>query len=79
MMVVLGTGERFWANKKVQQTQAPGGAGVSFGQEDVEDLKKTLGELNQRVTDQMADVNKRLYDLEAAAFKDAGSQPDPPE
>jgi len=65
-MTVLGLGERFSANKKLQTAKlTPEGAEVGFA----EPTQKALEELNARVTSQMEDVNKRLYDLEREVFK----------
>lgn len=72
-MNVLGTAERYWANQKVAQAQTPGGGGVGFQ----DDLRETLEQLNQRVTAQMEDVNKRLYDLEKVVFKEGVGDDDP--
>ena len=64
-MIVLGIGEGFWRRDKVDTAQGPGGWGIGFGQ-----TKKAVGKLNERVDTQMEEVNKRLYDLEYAVFKE---------
>jgi hypothetical protein len=69
VMVLLGTAQQFWRNKKVTQAQGPGGTGgLTFGDE-TKATQKAVDDVNTRVTKQMGDVNKRLYDLESAVFK----------
>lgn len=51
----------------------PRGGGVGFEN----DLRATLGQLNNRMTTQMEDINKRLYDLEKSVFKEASPDDDP--
>jgi hypothetical protein len=63
-MAVFGMGERFWHREKVSDAQGPGGVGIGFSE-----TKEAVSELNTRVSSQMEDVNKRLYDLETAVFK----------
>lgn len=65
VMAVLGIAQPFWRGREATQAQAPGGAGVSFP----EATHEAVDELNTRVTTQMNDVNKRLYDLEKSVFK----------
>lgn len=66
IMVVLGTAERLWAGRPVQQAQVPGGGGIAFGDE----IRPALETLNDRVTEQMTDLNRRVYDLEKRVFKE---------
>ena len=71
-LVLLGTAEQFWRGRKVNQAQGPGGAGVTF-EDETTATQNAVNDVNTRVTKQMEDVNKRLYDLESAVFK--ASQP----
>lgn len=64
VMVALGIAERLWENRKVSGANV-GGAGITFRDE----ATVTVEKLNERVTDQMSDLNKRLYDLESEVFK----------
>ena len=76
VMVALAIAERLWADRKVSQANVgPAGAGVSFRDE----ATMTVEKLNKRVTDQMGDVNQRLYDLESEVFKSStGDEPPTP-
>lgn len=64
-MNFLGTAERYWSGRKVKSSGIPGGGNVNFKEE----VATATAELNRRVTDQMQDVNQRLYDLEREIFK----------
>jgi hypothetical protein len=69
VMVALGTGREFWRNKPVASAQGPAGTGgLGFGDES-KATQQAVDDLNTRVTTQMEDVNKRLFDLESAVFK----------
>jgi hypothetical protein len=68
VMVFLGAAQQFWRNKKLNQAQGPGGAGLTF-EDETKATQHAFDDLNTRVTTQMGDVNKRLYDLESAVFK----------
>lgn len=64
-MNLFGTAERYWANRKVESSGMPGAGSVAFREEVV----STADQLNERMTDQMKDINQRLYDLEKQVFK----------
>jgi hypothetical protein len=78
LMVLLGLAQRLWEGEKMQSAQLPGGAGAGF--ETAEAASKTrqgVEQLNERVTKQaeqmitmQAQLDKRVSDLEEAAFKD---------
>jgi hypothetical protein len=69
VMVLLGTAQQFWRDKKVNQAQGPGGAGGVTFEDETKATQQAVDALNTRVTEQMGDVNQRLYDLESAVFK----------
>jgi hypothetical protein len=62
-MVVGGAARSFWAGDPVEEAEA-GGIRVKFGA-----TRRAITQVNARVTSQMSDINRRLYDLEAAVFK----------
>lgn len=68
-MVVIGAARQFWRDKKLTQAQGPGGTGGMTFEDETEATQKAVDDLNTRVTSQMEDVNKRLYDLESTVFK----------
>jgi hypothetical protein len=69
VMVLLGTAQQFWRNRKLNQAQGPGGTGGLTFEDETKATQKAVDDVNTRVTKQMEDVNKRLYDLESAVFK----------
>ncbi|MEA2441360.1 MAG: hypothetical protein QOH76_2784 [Thermoleophilaceae bacterium] len=83
-MVLAGLAQRLYAGDKVRSAQLPGGAGAEF--ETAEAATKTrqgVEQLNDRVTTQseqmitmQAQLDKRVSDLEDAAFKDGHAQRD---
>jgi hypothetical protein len=70
VMAVGGAFQSFWFGDRLEEAEA-GGVRLKFGA-----ARRALGELNRRVTSQMADVNRRLYDLEKTVFKDDRSDGD---
>lgn len=72
-MVVLGVAERFWKNKKVGSAgvDASGSANVKFADE----ISTAVAEVNDAVSKHVETINKRLYDLEKAVFKDGDDVP----
>jgi hypothetical protein len=71
-MILLGAAQQFWRDKKLNQAQGPGGTGGLTFEDETKATQHAVDELNTRVTEQMGDVNKRLYDLESAVFKGNG-------
>lgn len=71
-MVAIGTGERFWRNKKVKEAglDPAGGASVTFEDE----IAKAVELVNHSVTEHVGTINRRLYDLERAVFKESEGQ-----
>lgn len=59
-MIVCGVGRNFWNNRTVNQASFPGGGGVTFEDQTV----KTVKRVNERVDQQMEEVNERLYEVE---------------
>src|SRR5437764_460960 len=70
-MLVAGTFQRFWGGDKLDEAKM-GGMSLSF----FGTTKRALGQLNDRVTNQMETINDRLYDLEKAVFKDGKDDPE---
>jgi hypothetical protein len=70
VMAVAGAVRAFWSGDRLEEAEA-GGVRLKFGA-----ARRAIGELNRRVSSQMTDVNRRLYDLEKAVFKDDGSEND---
>lgn len=71
-MVAVGIGQRFFRGAKVEKAQLPGGPSVEFekaAELSVKAVEQGVSDLNNRVTKQMDDVNKRLFDLETEVFK----------
>jgi hypothetical protein len=66
IMSVAGVFQSFWFGDRLEEAEA-GGVRLKFGA-----ARRAIGELNRRVTSQMTDVNRRLYDLEKAVFKEDG-------
>lgn len=71
-LVLLGTMQQFWRGRKVNQAQGPGGTGGLTFDDETKATQNAVNDVNTRVTKQMEDVNKRLYDLESAVFKPTG-------
>ena len=69
VMVVLGVAQQFWRNRKVNEAQGPAGTGGLRFEDETNATQTAVDDVNTRVTKQMEDVNKRLYDLESAVFK----------
>ncbi len=67
-MIVGGTALQFWKGSEVSSAQLPGGAGVGF-----EAAQEGMADINKRLDNQMTEINKRLYDLEKAVFKEVGA------
>jgi hypothetical protein len=84
VMVLAGLAQRLYAGDKMKTAQLPGGAGAGF--ETAEAATKTrqgVEQLNDRVTTQseqmitmQAQLDKRVSDLEEAAFKEGHGQRD---
>jgi hypothetical protein len=70
VMVLLGVGQNLYEGRKVTDAQA-GGWGLGFGA-----TKRAVAELNARVDAQMTEINRRLYDLDKAVFKDREEPPE---
>jgi hypothetical protein len=68
-MVVTGAIREFWRDRRLKDAQGPGGTGGLGFDDETQATQRAVDELNTRVTTQMDDVNKRLYDLETAVFK----------
>jgi hypothetical protein len=73
VMAVGGVAQSLWAGERVEEAEA-GGVRLKFGA-----TRRAIGDLNRRVTTQMDEVNKRLYDLEKAVFKDPAPDTGPEE
>jgi len=69
VMIVLGVVREFWGDRRVSTAQGPGGTGGVGFDEETKATQHAVDEVNTRVTKQMNDVNKRLYDLERVVFK----------
>jgi len=65
-MIACGVAEGFWDNRKVNQATIPGGGGLTFEDKAVETAEK----INERVDEQMSDLNERLYEVEKVALED---------
>ena len=78
MMVLAGLAQRLYAGDKMQNAQLPGGAGAGFETtEAATQTRRGVEQLNDRVTAQseqmitmQAQLDKRVSDLEDAAFKE---------
>jgi hypothetical protein len=64
VLVLAGAGQRVWGGDRISAAQGPGGLGLGF-----DAAESAVGKLNERVNDHVADINKRLYDLESRVFK----------
>jgi hypothetical protein len=73
IMAVAGGAQAFWGGDRLEEAEA-GGVRVKFGA-----ARRAISELNRRVSSQMDDINRRLYDLESAVFKGAGPDSQPEE
>lgn len=71
VMALAGIAQNFWRGREVSGAQGPGGIGLQF----FGATRRTLRLLEARLESQMDLINRRLYDLEKAAFK--GSPDDP--
>jgi|SRR3954447_20433346 hypothetical protein len=69
VMVLLGTAQQFWGDRKINRAQGPAGTGGVTFEDETKATQKAVDDLNTRVTKQMGDLNTRLYDLESAVFK----------
>jgi len=66
VMAALGVGERLWKKAKIKEAGVgPDGANLTF--EDA--IADSVATVNERVDSHVEDINKRLYDLEKAVFK----------
>jgi hypothetical protein len=69
VMIVLGVVREFWGDRRVSSAQGPGGTGGVGFEDESKATQYAVAEVNTRITKQMEDVNKRLYDLERLVFK----------
>jgi hypothetical protein len=69
MMIVLGVVREFWGDRRVASAQGPGGTGGVGFDDESKATQDAVDQVNTRITRQMDDVNKRLYDLERVVFK----------
>ena len=70
VLVALAIAQPLWKGREATKAQGPGGTGLEFPDPaPAGATQEAFDELNNRVTRQMMDVNKRLYDLEKAVFK----------
>jgi hypothetical protein len=69
LMIVLGVVREFWGDRRISTAQGPGGTGGVGFDDETKATQHAVDEVNTRVTKQMDDVNKRLYDLERVVFK----------
>jgi hypothetical protein len=71
VMVVLGMAERFWRRQKVQSAKVGAGPEGATAELTFENQVLTAVEqVNQRMSDHVATINQRLYDLEKKVLKD---------
>jgi hypothetical protein len=73
VMIVLGVVREFWGDRRVNTAQGPGGTGGVGFEDESKATQHAVDEVNTRITKQMDDVNKRLYDLERVVFKPSES------
>jgi len=67
-MVGLAVAAQLWRGRRVEQAGlTPTGPQVGF-----EQLTEAVGHVNERTNEHVATINKRLYDLEQAVFKNNG-------
>jgi hypothetical protein len=69
VMIVLGVVREFWGDRRVSTAQGPGGTGGVGFDDESKATQHAVDQVNTRITKQMEDVNKRLYDLERVVFK----------
>ena len=71
IMLVVGIAVPLWRGREMRRAKGSAGSGeIDFG-EQTKATQAAMDDLNTRVTKQMGDVNKRLYDLETRVFKES--------
>jgi len=65
MMAFLGVLAKFWSNREIESAKAEAGPeGGSIGMTFEGQIADAVGLVNERMNDQVAIIDKRLYDLE---------------
>jgi type VI protein secretion system component VasK len=72
-MVVLGVAERFWRGAKVKKAgMSETGPILEFE----DHIARAVAEINERMNEQIATINDRLFDVEKVVFKEADDDAD---
>jgi hypothetical protein len=72
-MVLLSFGHAILRGGQLEEVEASASGLRAKLREPLSRTRRALGLMDERISDQMTTVNKRLYDLEQAVFKGNGS------
>lgn len=71
VLALVSIAKQLWKGADVNQVGVPGGPQLGLSPEAAKATGETAENLNTRMTTQMEDVNKRLYDLEKTVLRTA--------